>query len=383
MDLTKFSHFLPEATGFRPLAGPRASADAAPAAAPATGGNAPAAGPSANVANASAPAFAPFHHGSVADRLPGRARDFLRNLESDVDAASAVSGSLFERQQEALLEKQRAEARVRELRARHALHLRDDDPALASALATAENASAEWQRLSDEMSRRSEIARPIRELLASLRSYVERDLASVATIEAAAPVAVPALKAGEQWAEAIKRQRAKIEKLHDDLQAIHDAPQPSSIAKEIATAEITALAEKGRPSVAGLIDGAREIGWPGNWRLAEVAFGQDGRPLARVGHDRREADALALAAWLHKDELIAAIHREIDDAADDASALDPATRAKKVGQFQAAVLEAERIEEGMVRAAIEAGQPIQRRPDADPRAVLGLADHMPAPRRSL
>jgi hypothetical protein len=68
--------------------------------------------------------------------------------------------------------------------------------------------------------------------------------------------------------------------------------------------------------------------------------------------------------------------QEIDLLADDSAALSPEERRKKMSEIESSLLELERAEESVVLAE---GCP--RRPDADPRAILGLSDSAPAPRR--
>ena len=74
--------------------------------------------------------------------------------------------------------------------------------------------------------------------------------------------------------------------------------------------------------------------------------------------------------------LIAALEAEIDRLADDEHALAPEERQAQERQLRAELLAAERLEEAAVMQAKDDGVEILRRPAADPRAVLGLADHV-------
>jgi hypothetical protein len=85
-------------------------------------------------------------------------------------------------------------------------------------------------------------------------------------------------------------------------------------------------------------------------------------------------DALAVLCWLHHDSLIERLEAEIDDLADDSQALDDAERGYREADLTVRILQTERVEEAFIEQAEAAGQMIQRRADADPRAVLGLAD---------
>ncbi|GLI93667.1 hypothetical protein [Methylocystis echinoides] len=118
--------------------------------------------------------------------------------------------------------------------------------------------------------------------------------------------------------------------------------------------------------------------WPSRFELAAPILGADGQVTGVAGRDRFAPDAFALLAWLHRDTIIQRICAEIDAVADDRSALDPAQRAKKLAQADAAILLAEREEEAAICEALSRGFLIDRREDADPRAIVGIEG--PAPR---
>ncbi len=88
-------------------------------------------------------------------------------------------------------------------------------------------------------------------------------------------------------------------------------------------------------------------------------------------------DALAFTAWLHRDALVAKMDAEIGASADDALAIKSADRIKKASHLRSLLLAAEREEEGLVVYARGDGIIVARRPDADPRAVLGIACELP------
>ena len=114
--------------------------------------------------------------------------------------------------------------------------------------------------------------------------------------------------------------------------------------------------------------------WPRE-RATVMAF-RDGYPDPSVPTVQVPA-TLGILAWLAEDEMIAAREAEIDAQADDAAAVASDERATRTTDLLAAILEVEREEEALIE---EAGGDILRRPDADPRAVLGLSGDLPAPR---
>ncbi len=88
----------------------------------------------------------------------------------------------------------------------------------------------------------------------------------------------------------------------------------------------------------------------------------------------------ALLAWLAKDELIERLEGEVDERSDDEHALSDEDRAARLAAIEAECLAVGRDEEHFIEAAAREGFSVQRRPDADPRAVLALSGDLPAPR---
>jgi hypothetical protein len=72
--------------------------------------------------------------------------------------------------------------------------------------------------------------------------------------------------------------------------------------------------------------------------------------------------------------MVAALEAEIDAVASDQQAIPAQERADRLAQIAADRLACERREEAVIEAAAEAGTVLERRPDADPRAVLTIAE---------
>lgn len=83
---------------------------------------------------------------------------------------------------------------------------------------------------------------------------------------------------------------------------------------------------------------------------------------------------LAVLCWLQRDRLVERLETEVNDLADDSQALDDAERGFREADLTARILQTERVEESFIEQADLAGQTIARRPDPDPRSVLGRAD---------
>lgn len=188
-------------------------------------------------------------------------------------------------------------------------------------------------------------------------------------------IAIPELKSnfelrkGEDVFSALERCRRRLREIEAEMEKVKAAPNPSSVSKLRMRTEIDALAEAGRPSVFHLV----ESGSPIRWATRDVDINSPDPLFASAA----VSDANALMAWLFRDQLKAALDTEIDEFSDDAAALTDVARRERLATFTRDRLVTEREEEFWVEAAISKGSSIIRRPDADPRAVLGLADELP------
>ena len=195
--------------------------------------------------------------------------------------------------------------------------------------------------------------------------------AAIPLHERPVPAAMPK---GHSYSSAVEDRRRRLRELQSDLRRVETAPRPSSVAKQIAAAEVAKLAERGAPDVMALISPHGEtVAW------SDIRIGVGYGTTYSAGS---VPDAVGLIAWLFRDDLQRAVGREIDELSDDENALTDAARADKLTEILGDMLAVGRSEEALICAAEAAGAVIPRRKDADPRAVLGLADELPGPERS-
>jgi hypothetical protein len=80
-------------------------------------------------------------------------------------------------------------------------------------------------------------------------------------------------------------------------------------------------------------------------------------------------DVAATLAWLHRDAMVEALCRDVSAAcASSPPGVGAERRAARERELLARLLDLERAEEALIEASPE----VPRRPDADPRAVLGV-----------
>ena len=90
-------------------------------------------------------------------------------------------------------------------------------------------------------------------------------------------------------------------------------------------------------------------------------------------------DVEALLCWTFKDQMIAAVDKEIELRGDDANALSDAQRAERTATILGDLLMSEREEELLIEHGEAKGIVLARRTNADPRALLGLSSDLAGP----
>lgn len=151
----------------------------------------------------------------------------------------------------------------------------------------------------------------------------------------APPVKVPS-------GETVETVRAKIAGIRKELDQTRAAPLTADELKAAAARKVREMALNGRPHVDG--------------RSGDIIWRAEGVSPA------------SLAAWMNPEGMVAALARDID-AVTSPCAMTADARRKRVRELEAALLDAERIEEAIVEAT---GGTIERRKDADPAAILGV-----------
>jgi len=323
-------------------------------------------------------------HDRLAPRLPLKARMKLERWRAAADDADALryadSQRLIELRNEKaaaqreLAELERAdktgklftERRVPDEKSAGGFSVEQvrDTARLEAAMRRVQTAQDQIERLQARMAHRE--ATP----LAACEAYLQQT-ASLELIEHEAPPAAP--MPGENYPAAIERVRNAITDLREESRAVTLAPLPAAEVKTRVRAEIEALAAVGRPGCLAVAERAGKIRWP-TLPLTGVEL--------RAGSIPQLQNAFALTAWLFKDQLIAAIEAVVDEDTDDTHALTDSDRAARLESIATAILALERDEEALCEAAEAEGMTVSRRHDIDPRAVLGLADQLPAPRKS-
>ncbi|TXM65786.1 hypothetical protein [Methylobacterium sp. WL120] len=174
---------------------------------------------------------------------------------------------------------------------------------------------------------------------------------------------------GETALGAVERCRSRLAELRAEADRIEAAPLPSADAKAAVRAYVEALASRGRPDVRGMLSAASGKPHFANLPGVPVPSLEFGT-LAPVALGGVVNDGLALLAWTQPDLLIASLDAEIDTLADDARAMTAVAQAVARAEVARQILAVERDEEAFLRMSVATGFLLDRRADADPRAVL-------------
>ena len=159
----------------------------------------------------------------------------------------------------------------------------------------------------------------------------------------------------------VELQRRRVRELRADLHCIESSPFPSAYCKQRLRDQITTLAERGRPSVSRLVEHDGNVDFANEHRSVPIIAGSKEAPVTAICA-WQQSDALALFAWLHRDELLKRLDEEIDAEADDDSALSHADRERRAAEVQADLLATERTECAAVLMAWSQNLPVEFRP---------------------
>lgn len=179
-----------------------------------------------------------------------------------------------------------------------------------------------------------------------------RDLAASVPAERIVPAPAKARK-GDDLAPL----RAAIYEKEEEALLIGQTPDTYDDMVRRSDNAIDALAAEGAPR----INARKRTGDPANLK-SEVTIGLQGNMLIGDGGAK-------LLIWLMRDELKAKVRSLIPRHPD---AMTVAQREKRLAQIAAEKLDLERREEAVIEALEQQGRAVERRPDADPRAILGV-----------
>lgn len=263
--------------------------------------------------------------------LPLKARTKFADLQDAAREAESLAGA--------------TSRRISELG--HAIELAPSDPEYV--------ASSEFEltrlraKLRDQQRRHQELA----QLVMSLRTWLQQvpDSAVLADVK---PSRVK-LGKDETYASAIAMVRDLIATLTADMRLVEHAIPPLDQVKASALAYVEQLQRRGRPRIKADYGGKLELSF-GNGE----AYSQ-------------KADIGALLAWFDPATLTKRLLTEIEQQAQPGLRLSAEEKATRRAALADQIDNLERQEEAILETALSEGQVIERRAQASPAAILGVA----------
>ncbi|MGY4254585.1 hypothetical protein ACVI1L_001653 [Bradyrhizobium sp. USDA 4516] len=303
--------------------------------------------------------------GDALDVLPPAARERVEQMKLRAEECSALYRENFASEQAVRADIFGIEARIAELqrpRGAGGADLDDTDIRVVTEQRRLDQKRADLGRLLDAQATRTVESQRLGELLRSIETAIsDRPRGTVAQM---VEVGMPPFKGN--ILDAIEGRRRRLRELQADLQRTRCSPWPSSLARQKMRADIEALAETGRPNASAAIEHNSSIGWPTAQHRVDVHNSPGAVGFAQM------PDTLALFAWLHRDALIAALDREIDECADDDEALTAEQRREREIEIERDMLATAREEVALINLAKKQGVPADHRVDCSPLAILQI-----------
>jgi hypothetical protein len=163
------------------------------------------------------------------------------------------------------------------------------------------------------------------------------------------------LKNNETLPAAIERVRAEIAAINERLAVVRRAPLPSQTMLEIADQFVERLGRQAKPTLVFDMKDQMSL----RWRDSVVGGVED---------------LVAFACWMAPDAMKNTLKAEIAQMPTAMNAMPALDRQQLVEKLEDALFSHELVEEALVARAHSDGLvDLLRRPDADPRAVLGIA----------
>jgi hypothetical protein len=205
-------------------------------------------------------------------------------------------------------------------------------------------------QLERERDRHSSRHRAISGLLHKVHEWLMRLPAN--TVLEVVPAADTKLRDGETWIDAIEATRKDISSLQGQLQVIRAAPLPVEDQIKCIERSIEKTAQQARPAVSIVKDGAVRVAFKDVFVEPE--------------------QVLSLLAWVDPEKVRDALTGLLETQPRVVGAMAASEKQQRLEEAEAKLTELERAEESMIERAAKQGIDILRRPEADPKCVLGV-----------
>ncbi|GAB4371819.1 MAG: hypothetical protein Kow00114_32950 [Kiloniellaceae bacterium] len=314
-----------------------------------------------------------FHGASTLQRwmvelVPAACRAKLHRIYEEPAEVNAAAAVVFERLREAGEDVVRQRQRLADLERPHSGTSPRQLHEARTALQLAEEERQRLQAQHDRLAARQQALLAVRQAVADFLDPRDPGQRPPAALAEAAPVESPRA-AGEPHDAALARLREAIAAKQTEIAATETAVRPLAEALAAGRRDFATLVERGER---GLDVRALFAADGGHLEFPEIpAYGRGGGTIATAIF---APDAPALLAALFPEEMWRLVERRIRAAAGGKDGIAAAERPRILARLRAELLRLERQEEAIIVQASASGLLIGRRPDADPRAVLGVEE---------
>jgi hypothetical protein len=214
--------------------------------------------------------------------------------------------------------------------------------------------------------------KPRSRLPGNIDRWLMEDIPAGVTIELHRDGSARKATQGQPTVADVMAQRRLIEEKRAEIAQVRARPLPADEAKAIARQQVLEIGRRAEPDVLGLIERGSPVRFK-DIHKANAVLTTGGTGVV----SDTSPDAWALYFLIHSGDILDWIDRKIDEISEDDIAMSSAKKQERERELRSEILEIERDEERLIEALDNSGAPIQRRDDADPRAILELSSDLP------
>lgn len=303
--------------------------------------------------------------------LPKRAAEKLRQLRDHVDELHLLV-PVFEDRKSANEARYMAEKRLERLQAHVSdggFNLSADDPRVRDERRNVARLAAEAKRVGERYETRAAAWQKAGACLTNVEAWLTGGRPAGTMLEDFdAPE--PKINKGESLPDVIERHRQHVRELKAELDRTRRAPLPSVYVKQRLREQIEALAARGAPSVARLVEHDLDIDFAAADYSTPVIGGSKEHPVTAIA-SWQQPDAMAFVCWMLRDELVKRLEAMIPVG--DKNALSPDERKRREAEIMVDLLQAERTDAALTWRAMGERLPVDHRADVNPLALLSLS----------
>jgi hypothetical protein len=302
--------------------------------------------------------------------MPDQCAELMRQLR---DRSSDAHGLMvpFSELREASMARVLADQRLRTLQGHpqeFGHNLPDGHASVVQAKRTLQKATAEFARLNERAEVKAAAWRSVAGALAHCEGWLKEGRPGGTSMEFC-PTEPPQPAKGDTLLDLIEKLRRRGRELQADASRISSAQFPAAFVKAKMRESISRLAEAGRPNIDAMVEHDGPLSFA-TQRLQTTMYGENHSQQHTFGEVN---DSTALICWLHRDEIVRRLEKEIDAEVDpNSTPLSYQQREQHNAEIGADILAVEREEAAAVWLAMSHGLPAEHRADCSPLAILQI-----------